>query len=238
VHDSTCCRHRLVSVRLLNLSRFLSVSLSRLCAISHPNHSYMAPELFFSSQYGSAVDIFSIGMLLWEMCTRQLPWSDLAPPLGRKVEQMLLQRKRPLLPENVPEVFRACIQACWSHEPQLRPTAKQLIDKWIPLLRRSLPTEASAVIAQSPLSSSDDVIPPCKKTRPTSMEPMSPEIITWMDFLRTKNVSAAVKQAQPEPQKRETQLSSMLGRSSQPKEGPSERFSLLPPLAADNICSG
>ena len=40
-------------------------------------HEYMAPELLFDEEYGPAVDVFSFGMVLWEvrgivLCNRML----------------------------------------------------------------------------------------------------------------------------------------------------------------------
>lgn len=37
---------------------------------------WMAPEIFRGAQnYGSAVDVFSYGLVLWEMATRLPPWA-------------------------------------------------------------------------------------------------------------------------------------------------------------------
>lgn len=38
---------------------------------------WMAPELFVGrTKYGPKVDVYSFGVILWELATRENPWSD------------------------------------------------------------------------------------------------------------------------------------------------------------------
>ena len=37
----------------------------------------MAPEVLRSEPYGEKADVYSYGVVLWEMLTAQLPWADL-----------------------------------------------------------------------------------------------------------------------------------------------------------------
>ena len=40
---------------------------------------WSAPELVRSRRYDERVDVFSYGLLIWEMFTGQLPFADLEP---------------------------------------------------------------------------------------------------------------------------------------------------------------
>ena len=39
--------------------------------------AYMAPELFSCEQYTYKVDVYSFGMLLWELISREEPFGDI-----------------------------------------------------------------------------------------------------------------------------------------------------------------
>ena len=39
----------------------------------------MAPEVIRHLPYGTKADVFSYGVILWELMTHRLPWEDLSP---------------------------------------------------------------------------------------------------------------------------------------------------------------
>lgn len=91
---------------------------------------WQAPEMFRGDRnYGSAVDVYSYGIVCWELCTRQTPWDE----LGRDVPYLeLLDRlmhalqtgRRPALPPLLahehPEITQV-MRSCWAGDPGDRP---------------------------------------------------------------------------------------------------------------------
>lgn len=80
----------------------------------------MAPEVITHQPYDQQCDVFSFGVLLWEMCHQEIPFgkeSGLQAAFA-----VAMERKRPLISLQPPlELFSPLIQQCWAHEPAARP---------------------------------------------------------------------------------------------------------------------
>ena len=91
----------------------------------------MAPEVIKGKEYTEKADVFSFGIILWEIATRQPPYRNLtAVKVGLQVAHNNL---RPTIPKNVPANFSFLMQRCWDNKPDLRPSFKQCIKeikKW------------------------------------------------------------------------------------------------------------
>lgn len=44
-----------------------------------PGAQWMAPEVLRSEKYGEAADVYSYGVVLWEVITGRAPWEDMHP---------------------------------------------------------------------------------------------------------------------------------------------------------------
>jgi serine/threonine protein kinase len=84
---------------------------------------WMAPELHDEKPNSRETDIYSLGVVLWEIVSRKLPYAGLT--VGKMISKTV-QGKRDPLPSPCPEVFRLMILACWNLEPSERPTAEQV----------------------------------------------------------------------------------------------------------------
>ena len=88
---------------------------------------WMAPELFDRKPNSPATDIYSLGVVLWEILSRQTPFAEVMPVV---IMGMVLIGKRETLPEKCPEIFRLMITACWDADSQKRPTAETVGDQF------------------------------------------------------------------------------------------------------------
>ena len=45
------------------------------CDVGTPNWS--APELLQEAEYDRSIDVYSFGIMMWELVSRKLPWNDI-----------------------------------------------------------------------------------------------------------------------------------------------------------------
>ncbi|WCJ30066.1 Protein kinase superfamily protein with octicosapeptide/Phox/Bem1p domain [Euphorbia peplus] len=83
---------------------------------------WMAPELLngSSSLVSEKVDVFSFGIVLWELLTGEEPYADLH--YGAIIGGIVSNTLRPLVPESCDPEWRALMESCWSSEPSERPS--------------------------------------------------------------------------------------------------------------------
>jgi serine/threonine protein kinase len=97
---------------------------------------WMAPELFVGgTHYKQEVDMYSYGMIMWELLTRQVPWSEIEYTsylhFYKALDSAIKNNQRPLIPTELMEAhhdFVVLMQRCWATKPQSRPTFKHVIE--------------------------------------------------------------------------------------------------------------
>ncbi|KAK8781687.1 mitogen-activated protein kinase kinase kinase 9-like [Amblyomma americanum] len=83
-------------------------------------YAWMAPEVIKSSTFSRASDVWSYGVLLWELLTGETPYKGidaLAVAYGVAVNKLTLP-----IPSTCPAPFSQLMQACWSSDPHERPS--------------------------------------------------------------------------------------------------------------------
>ena len=95
--------------------------------------AWSAPELFEDSPKSNATDVYALGVTLWEIYERRVPFGNM--PEAAVVSQVM-QGKRPgfLEPEDgdgveepgTPRPVRRIIEACWSAKAKERPPANKI----------------------------------------------------------------------------------------------------------------
>ncbi|XP_065849715.1 probable serine/threonine-protein kinase SIS8 [Euphorbia lathyris] len=88
---------------------------------------WMAPEVLRNEPANEKCDVYSFGVILWELVTCQIPWKGLNPM--QVVGAVGFQNKRLEIPEDVDPSVSQIIHDCWQREPQLRPSFSQLISR-------------------------------------------------------------------------------------------------------------
>eukprot|EP01025_Chloroclados_australasicus_P059439 TRINITY_DN7514_c0_g2_i5.p1 TRINITY_DN7514_c0_g2~~TRINITY_DN7514_c0_g2_i5.p1 ORF type:complete len:728 (+),score=41.61 TRINITY_DN7514_c0_g2_i5:3-2186(+) len=87
---------------------------------------YMAPEVLGSEKdVDDKCDIYALGMVIWEMYTRQRPW--MSKIFHEQIQHQVENREnRPIIPQDCPEDLANLITRCWAQDPKKRPSAKDV----------------------------------------------------------------------------------------------------------------
>jgi serine/threonine protein kinase len=87
---------------------------------------WTAVELLRSSsryvRYGKAIDVYSYGVVLWEVATRQIPYHDLQLKDMTLLRKITTEQLRPTVSADIPPQWVDLMQDCWQDDAGLRPT--------------------------------------------------------------------------------------------------------------------
>ena len=88
---------------------------------------YMAPEVGLELGYRTEADVYSFGMLLWEICALDKPFSEFKCPV--KFQQaVFVKGQRPAVKKHWPVLMTATIKKCWATRPSKRPSITSVIN--------------------------------------------------------------------------------------------------------------
>ncbi|CAI2179045.1 11831_t:CDS:2 [Funneliformis geosporum] len=93
---------------------------------------YMAPEVFHGQDYTTASDIYSLGMIMWELMTGRRPFWDHDHDTHLIIR--ICDNIRPPIVTNAPEGYIELMEKCWHSDPNKRPTAnylKEVVDNYL-----------------------------------------------------------------------------------------------------------
>ncbi len=97
---------------------------------------WMAPELFDDEpKVTAASDIYSFGMVLWELVTRRLPYDKWRPEAAGV---RIAQGKKEEIPGDCPAALKKIIESCWQSAPTDRPTAIRVQEDLKPLAKQKV----------------------------------------------------------------------------------------------------
>lgn len=86
---------------------------------------YMAPELVSDPERVSEkADVWSLGMVLWEMLTRQVPFTHLTPQ--QIIAGLMVGNLQPEVPDWCEQEWRLAMESCWEVNPDHRPSLRDL----------------------------------------------------------------------------------------------------------------
>jgi serine/threonine protein kinase len=87
---------------------------------------YLAPEILLREPYTKSSDIYSFGMIMWEHTTGKKPFHD--RPHDHHLMLDILNGEKPQITDDTPEFYSELMKKCWDHNPDNRPTAKEISD--------------------------------------------------------------------------------------------------------------
>lgn len=86
---------------------------------------WVAPEVFKGAAYSMSGDIYSYGVILWEIFTGKDPQGDVAPLVH--AQRVAFEKFRPNIPNSIPPHIRQLIQNCWQDDAVSRPKFEEII---------------------------------------------------------------------------------------------------------------
>ncbi|KAK1371905.1 putative serine/threonine-protein kinase SIS8 [Heracleum sosnowskyi] len=92
---------------------------------------WMAPEVLRNEPSDEKCDVYSYGVILWELCTLQQPWGGMNPM--QVVGAVGFQHRRLEIPDDIDPAIADIICKCWQTDPKLRPSFSEIMAALKPL---------------------------------------------------------------------------------------------------------
>ncbi|XP_029426926.1 LOW QUALITY PROTEIN: mitogen-activated protein kinase kinase kinase 10 [Rhinatrema bivittatum] len=99
-------------------------------------YAWMAPEVIKLSLFSKSSDIWSFGVLLWELLTGEVPYREidaLAIAYGVAMNKLTLP-----IPSTCPESFARILEDCWNPEPHSRPSFTTVLEQLLAIEHSSM----------------------------------------------------------------------------------------------------
>ncbi|XP_027120996.1 uncharacterized protein [Coffea arabica] len=96
---------------------------------------WMAPEVLRNEPSDEKADIYSFGVILWELATEKIPWDNLNSM--QVIGAVGFMNQRLDIPKDVDPQWAAIVESCWHSEPPNRPTFQELVERFRDMQRQS-----------------------------------------------------------------------------------------------------
>jgi len=88
---------------------------------------WMAPEVLSGKPFNEKADVYSFGIVLWEILTRQEPFAEF-DNFEEFRTAVCLHHRRPLIPPDTLPSIRILIESCWQPDPSRRPKFTDIVN--------------------------------------------------------------------------------------------------------------
>ncbi|CAI9086912.1 OLC1v1020840C1 [Oldenlandia corymbosa var. corymbosa] len=114
-------------------------------------YRWMAPEMIKEKAYSRKVDVYSFGIVLWELTTALLPFQGMTPV--QAAFAVAEKNERPPMAASCQPALAHLIKRCWSANPNKRPDFKDIVtalEKYDECVKEGLPlTLHSGIVSRS-----------------------------------------------------------------------------------------
>jgi len=103
--------------------------------------AWMAPEVSVVkerqnfkkySSYGFKADVFSFGVVMFELLTGRIPWAGTGKTFAHQIMKAVVKGERPVVRKNelasAPKEFINLMHQCWDTDANTRPTFDELVE--------------------------------------------------------------------------------------------------------------
>lgn len=94
----------------------------------------MAPEVWSQKKYSEKADMFSLGIVMWELWYgKDVSTKYTEPTYAQDLPRF---RSNPFIPDldEPPEIWQKIMKSCWKSDPNSRPNALECIKKMAPFV--------------------------------------------------------------------------------------------------------
>ncbi|RGB33736.1 kinase-like domain-containing protein, partial [Rhizophagus diaphanus] len=89
---------------------------------------YIAPEIFEGSEFSKESDIYSMGMIMWELTTGCKPFANIDHDAN--LIYKIIDGKQPEITNDTPECFANLMKRCWNPDPSKRPLISEITESF------------------------------------------------------------------------------------------------------------
>jgi len=87
---------------------------------------WMAPEVMLFKEFNEKCDVYSFGIVLWEILTKEEPFVQYQS-FDKFKDAVCYRHERPIIPSDTLPSLSSLISSCWDQEPSKRPNFKEII---------------------------------------------------------------------------------------------------------------
>jgi len=95
---------------------------------------YMAPEVALGHSYNQSIDVYSFGIIMWQIMKGKVPYETMSKKAY--INRIVLGKERPKLESTWSQRMKRLMQQCWSDDSDRRPTFQQILVELNTLIRR------------------------------------------------------------------------------------------------------
>eukprot|EP00898_Chlorokybus_atmophyticus_P008420 jgi/Chlat1/857/Chrsp104S01193 len=89
-------------------------------------YRWMAPEVIEHKPYNHKADVFSFGIVVWELLTGKVPYTDMSPL--QAAVGVVQKGLRPPIPRGTHPLLVQLMEACWQSVPSQRPEFNEILE--------------------------------------------------------------------------------------------------------------
>jgi len=89
--------------------------------------NYAAPETLFNKPVSEKTDVYSFGLIMWELFTYSVPFEGLSTEELKMQVAREIDPLRPPIPKNCPTEYTDLMKYCWQYSANDRPTFNDVL---------------------------------------------------------------------------------------------------------------